>query len=114
MASRLSVGDVRYALKASDGLVTYAAKFLGVGPKTLAKFIDEHQELKVTINEAKESLVDTAELKLRERVEAGSEQSILFTLRTLGKDRGYGETKESPLSGLKVVLPKDFPADGPS
>ncbi len=109
--NRLSVGDVRYALKHNRGLLSYAAKFLGVSPQTLGSFVENHQELKITINEERSKFCDLAELKLIEKVESGSEPSILFVMRTLAKDRGYGDKVELSTSseGIKLRLPKDFP-----
>lgn len=110
-ANKLTVGDVRYALKLCNGLITEAAAFLNCSAPTLARYIDQNQDLKVVINEARASIVDLAERRLIEKLQAGSEPSILFTLRTIGKDRGYGDKAEltTPTGGIKLTLPDDFP-----
>lgn len=110
--NKLTVGDVRYALKACDGLISEAAKFLATTPATLSSYIDDNPQLKVTINEARGGLADLAERRLRDLVDAGKEQSVLFVMKTLGKDRGYGETASRQLDGqIKLSLPQDFPED---
>ena len=108
---RLSVSDVAYALRLSNGLVTETAKFLGVCSSTISKMIEDNSELRIVVNDSRVRLTDLAERRLYEKVDQGSEQSILFVMKTLGKERGYGDVKSptNPTGEIKVKLPEDFP-----
>ena len=43
----------------------------------------------------RERLVDAAEEKLREKVNSGNLRAVMFTLRTVGKNRGYYERRDT-------------------
>tara|TARA_R110002167_G_scaffold361895_2_gene580600 strand:+ start:61 stop:378 length:318 start_codon:yes stop_codon:yes gene_type:complete len=43
----------------------------------------------------RERLVDLAEEKLREKVNGGNLRAVMFTLKTVGKNRGYYERRDT-------------------
>jgi undecaprenyl pyrophosphate synthase len=63
--------------------------------------------------------VDKAELKLEQAIDAGEQWAITFTLRTLGKERGYVERQEvtgaagGPVAITTVEIVKDYGDNAP-
>lgn len=91
---RVSVTQIKAALKASAGNVTEAARALGISRSALYQRINNSAELQATLVDAREELVDLAESALRKRIQRGDITAIIFTLKTLGKARGYVERQE--------------------
>ena len=52
---------------------------------------------------ARQSIIDDAEDGLREGVEAGNMTAIIFTLKTIGKERGYIERTETETYNMTPV-----------
>lgn len=82
------------ALNANFGMVYLAAKSLDCQPKTIYNYIERWPDLQEVINKHRGELLDTAELKLKQKVLAGDNWAIGFTLKTIGKDRGYVDRQE--------------------
>ncbi len=82
------------AIRKNDGFVSYAAKDLGITREHLYVLIRRHPTVKAALNDARESMKDLAEKKLRENIESKKEASIFFYLKTQAKDRGYGEKEK--------------------
>ena len=90
----LTVKEVEQAIKQKDGNISDIAEALGVARSTVYRKINKHPSLKQTLDDSRESLVDLAEGKLRTEVKKGNITAIIFTLKTLGKSRGYVERQE--------------------
>lgn len=90
----LTVKQLEHAIAQKDGNVTEIAADLGVARSTVYRKIQQHDSLKTALDDARESLVDLAEGKLRAEVRKGNITAIIFTLKTLGKHRGYVERQE--------------------
>lgn len=82
------------ALHISRGLVYVAAQRLGCSPQAIYKAAAKHPEIREAMAEQRGRLVDTAEVALAAAVTKGDMRAIIFTLKTLGKDRGYVERSE--------------------
>ncbi|MBU4443715.1 helix-turn-helix domain-containing protein [bacterium] len=87
------------AIEKSHGIKSQAARLLGCNRQTISNYIDRHETIKTAFEDAKESFVDMAESKLFENIEKGDVTSIIFCLKTLGKDRGYIESTRLPSTG---------------
>jgi transposase-like protein len=97
--ARLTVGQIDNALRASSGNVAHTARQLGVSRSTLYRRINESSTLQEALADAREELVDIAESALRQEIESGNITAIIFTLKTLGKGRGYVERQQHEHSG---------------
>ena len=95
----LPVGTIENALKSAAGNVSYAARELGVSRSTLYRRINESPTLQQSLVDSREELVDIAESALKNEVLNGNITAIIFTLKTLGKDRGYVERTQTEVSG---------------
>jgi hypothetical protein len=60
-------------------------------------------ELVAMLQQAKDEFIDFAENKLVESVKKGDWKAIEFTLRTIGKNRGYAERQEITHQGSQPV-----------
>jgi hypothetical protein len=88
-----------HALKQSRGLISAAARAIGCSHQTIRNYIDRYPEVAEAVIEQREHLVDMAELQLWNRIHEGDTTAIIFTLKTLGKDRGYVEKAQVDVGG---------------
>lgn len=95
------VGDVTYptatiaaALRATDGKVFLAAERVGCSPDAIYTRIKQEPALAALVADLRGKLVDLAETSLKRGVLSGDGWAVIFTLKTLGKDRGYVERSE--------------------
>jgi hypothetical protein len=91
--------EVALALKTARGLVAIAARKLRCGTQLVRNYIKKYEVVRETQDEARTFLVDTAESKLHAAVQKGAPWAICFTLKCLGKDRGYIERQEHTGAG---------------
>lgn len=91
------VGDEKVAevLLLCGGRVSDAAKKLGYSVDHLRDRIARSELLKKTVESARESLIDMAESALVGLIQSGDTQAVLFTLKTLGRKRGF-VTEDKP------------------
>jgi hypothetical protein len=109
---RYTAEQVAEALKASAGIQAAAARRLGCGRDTVAaarrlgcdrntigNYIKRYATVRQALEEARDTTIDLAESKLIEKVQAGEWPAIAFTLKTVGRHRGYVERQETEHSG---------------
>lgn len=86
--------DYIEAVREAQGLLTVAARRLGVGRSAIYDMAKRHPEVQEAIDEARERMTDLAEGKLYSKISDGDITSIIFYLKTQGKRRGYVEKQE--------------------
>lgn len=92
---RYTKDEVAAALREKRGLVSLAAGALGCAPQTVYEYAKKYPEVQQAIDDARDKLVDSAELRLVEAIEKkGEPWAIALVLKTLGKKRGYVERIE--------------------
>ncbi len=98
------------ALRESSGLVTLAARRLGCSHTTIQRALKDSKKVRDARHEAREAFLDSAEESLMKKVEDGDLTAIIFTLKTLGKGRGYVERQEIDMQDhtLTVKLPEEL------
>ena len=82
------------ALEKHRGLVYHAAKVVGCHPDTIYDRAKVSEAVARAIRNERGKVVDTAESGLFEALDGREAWAIQFTLRTIGKDRGYVERQE--------------------
>jgi hypothetical protein len=89
------------ALEAAHKGITKAgaARVLGCARSTIVHYCKRWKTLEEAFQDKQEELVDLAEMALRGAVLKSEPWSIAFTLRTLGRKRGYIERQEHEHSG---------------
>lgn len=75
-------------------MVYVAARQLGCSPNTVKARLEKSERLRRVRDSEHELFLDTAELKLMQRVQEGDLGAIKYTLSTQGKERGYVERSE--------------------
>jgi hypothetical protein len=110
-STRLNKNVISKSIKGSYGNVTAIARKLHCERKTVYEWLEREPELKSQLDFEREELIDFAEIKLIERLKAGSESMISLILKTLGKNRGYYEAMPKSLDEDKIrELKKIFDA----
>ena len=79
------------AIPGTGGIVTAIAKKVGCDWSTAKKYIGAHPTVQAAYNDECESVLDLAEAKTIQLIQAGDAQMIRYYLSTKGKDRGYGD-----------------------
>jgi hypothetical protein len=109
---KLRQDDAIFAVRACLGNLSEASARLGVCRQTLYTFAKAHPKVRAAIAHGRAVIVDKAERKLVDAVEAGESWAISLVLRTLGKWRGYIEAKDLTPRG-QCRLPQGDGVDGP-
>lgn len=86
---------------ASFGNVTQSCKAVNLSRETFYRWRREDKEFDQAVKDAEpaERFLDFVESKLLEKINDGDTTSIIFTLKTKGKKRGYIERQEIQMDG---------------
>jgi hypothetical protein len=96
------------ALEKSLGVVTTAAKQVGISRKTHYEWYNNDPEYKEAVDGLVDVALDFAESKLHKQIDGGDTTATIFYLKTKGKRRGYIEKQEIEHSGkVGVTLIED-------
>lgn len=98
------------AIRSCNGLVTKAAKMLGVPIPTLQHYIRRYSTLRDALFETRSEVVDEAEESLRNLVRDKNLTAVIFTLKCLGQDRGYIDTPQKNLGKTAPIVINLMPA----
>ena len=101
---RYSAKDVSAALVEARGVKAAAARHLGCSRNTIERYITLYPTVREAYELARAELIDLAESKLVEQLEAGEWPAVKYTLSTLGKARGYVERIERDDTAAHEVL----------
>ena len=99
-------------LRKCDGIASQTAKALGISSQAIRKRIRTDKVLQAISDEAKESLIDLAQSKLRPALDEGDFRAVKFVLETLGRGRGFGKEIKIETDDKPGVLHMYFPDDG--
>lgn len=105
------ITDIKKAIEDSGGNISIIAERLGCEWHTAKTYIEKSEETKAAYEAETESVIDLAESKLIENIQANDNTAIIFYLKTKGKKRGYIEKTEVEHSGNIVVKPPQIDAD---
>lgn len=87
------------AIKATNGRVYLAAKSIGCEACTIYRRAKKDEAVRKAIHNCRGEFLDAAETALNRAVLAGEAWAVCFTLKTLGKKRGFVERSEHEHSG---------------
>jgi hypothetical protein len=96
---RVTDAEIIKALEETRGNITAAARVLQVDRPHLHIRIHKYPNLKAKLDEQREVRVDYAESALDIGIKNGEAWAVLWTLRTLGRARGYVETSRHEHTG---------------
>jgi hypothetical protein len=86
------------------GRVSAAARLLNIDRTTVLQRIKKHDELKRAVVEARNFIVEYAELKLMTNVGAGDQRAIEFVLKNKGKGWNNRDEQEGGVKDLNYVI----------
>jgi hypothetical protein len=93
------------AIENARGLIDVAKAMLGCSAQTIYERIKTSPAVADAVQRSRVQLLDFAELKLYNRIKAEDTTAIIFTLKTLGRDRGWREKQDVVNEGtLKVEI----------
>ena len=93
------------AVQDAKGILAAAARQLGCSRTTLYNYMERYSTVKDAYIDARESLIDFTEQQLFKQVSEGNITAIIFTLKTIGKRRGYVERQEvTGANGGELVI----------
>ena len=111
---RYTVKQVVKAVEGTFGVKQVACNRLGCVRATLDNYIARHPAVAVAYQHERGRLVDMAQSKLAEMVNAGDAWAVKFVLATLGKHEGFVERQElTGAEGGPIVVSWDDIAHGP-
>ena len=92
------------------GNISTACDKAGIGRSTFYRWIKADKKFAEAVDDINEKSIDFAETALKKLISDGNVTSIIFYLKTKGKDRGYVEKIETEELGEKlppvqIVLP---------
>jgi len=110
-AKTLTVAKFNKAIDGSAGIITTIAKRMQVSRYRLSVWLNSDkcpQEVKNSLKQEKEKLLDLAESKLIKKINEEDYASLKWFLATQGKSRGYSEKQiiehEGKFEPIQVVL----------
>lgn len=92
------------ALQASRGMIATAARLLGCTRQTIYDAIVRHPEINHVVAGERELMLDHAELKLQEAIDAGEGWAVRYFLSTQGQARGYIERQRGDEEDKKITV----------
>jgi len=99
MTSPIPQDAIEKAIKKNKGNLKTAAEVLGCTRQALHLRVKKSKKLQQVIHDERQGVIDVAESALYNRVLDGDMRAIEFTLRTIGKDRGYVEKRQEEITG---------------
>ena len=94
-------------LKSAGGMVHLAARQLGCAPSVIYRRLKQSARLREVLDDQREEFLDIAEASLKRKVIEGDGWAVCFTLKTLGKARGYVERREVTGADGERLIPRD-------
>ena len=99
------------ALEKALGIVTIAAKEVGINRSTHYEWLKTDPEYKQAVEDLDDIVIDFGESQLHKQVKEGNTTATIFLLKTKGKKRGYIEGQELYHSGLGEIVVKGLPPE---
>ena len=96
---KLNKRNVEEALREMSGNIAAAARKLGVARLSIYRFIEKNPSLVDVVNDYRQAMADNAESALNRAVINGEAWAVCFTLKTIGKTRGYVERMQQEVTG---------------
>ena len=90
----LTKAQIAKALQAHNGLYSNTARALGVTYNAIQQRVKGDPELMQIVEDVTTRMLDRAENKLYQKINAGNMTAIIFYLKCKGKDRGYVEKQQ--------------------
>lgn len=97
------------ALTKSLGIVTLAAKEVGIANSTHYDWLKDDEEYRKDVDGIADVAIDFVESKLHKNIDQGDTTAQIFYLKTKGKKRGYIERTEFDIFEKEINIQVDIP-----
>lgn len=90
-----------------NGNVAAACVATGIVRATFNRWLNQYPEIRATVEEATEAVLDLAEQQLMKNISEGKEQSLFFLLCNKGRHRGWQDIRRTPgpqIKSMKVYV----------
>ena len=87
----ITYADVELAILNSEGYISHVAATLGISVWNLRNIMMKYKQLQQDFVEFRELRLDALEQALNEKALRGDTTALIFSLKCLGKERGYVE-----------------------
>lgn len=95
--------EVLDAIEASEGIVADAARTLGCCRQTVYTYINDSEDLRDALSNARETALDDLEATAFRLARKGNVKLLMFILSRLGRDRGWGQKERVIIDGVFEV-----------
>lgn len=95
-------------LKANCGNVSEACEQLGISRGSHYFWMNNDSEYAKAVDSINEANIDFAEKQLRKNIKDGDITSIIFFLKTKGKNRGFSERVEQKIEAKTEITAANF------
>jgi hypothetical protein len=100
---------VAAAIVEHSGNISEVAKKFGVHRSSVQQLIGKRLALQKILADARGGMLDDAESALQKAIKKGEAWAVCFTLKTLGKGRGYIERQDSePTAKNRLVIEEEI------
>ena len=96
------------ALIEARGIKSIAARNLGCGWRTVDNYCKKYKTVQNALEEARNTIVDVAESKLLQKLNAADNWAIGKVLNELGRDRGWGQAKGTSDDPIKLIVEQRY------
>ena len=103
MTAKTPDSTIINALSQTMGNISTAARKLGISRTTIHTRINQSSDVKEAYEEYREQAIDNAESALQRAVLNGDGWAVCFSLKTIGKSRGYTERIEQEITGTHTI-----------
>jgi len=107
--------QMKGAIVKADGVVTHAAKLLGCDPATVLNYAKEYEDVRETLEEARQRVTDDAEAVIAATIRSTDPEdkdraiaSSKWWLSRMGRDRGFGDSQDVNIRQQKTSITLDF------
>jgi len=107
-SARIKPDRIATALQTANGNISVAAKIIGVSRNVIYQHVKKSADLQQILTDSREAIIDYAENALLQAVAEKQGWAVCFTLKTLGRSRGYVEQVDQQHSGhLEIVVKRE-------
>jgi len=96
---KISDEEIEEKLYKCLGNISMTARTVDMSRQWLKERIDRSPRLTFVLKDAREAIIDIAEIKLVSAIESGEPWAVAMVLKTIGKSRGYSEKIEQEITG---------------
>lgn len=91
------------ALRANNGVIAPSARQAGISRRVVYVWLDESEEFKKAVDDAKNDAIDFAESCLVKAMEEGNITAIIFYLKSQGRARGWNDGQTQQQTNAQAV-----------